>query len=431
MLLSQYPQTYRLHTLGLLSLAIYFYWVWQGSALSIYHFIASVTVLFTLSAYGIRFKNLDSNKNLILFYAIAFKVLGWFCLPLYEDDHFRFLLDGYLSTTGVNPYSVSPEALFDQANNSERLDEVLGQINHPNIATVYGPSLQSLFSLSAWISPLQAWPLRLLLFGFDLLLLMLLAKQVPTKYLILFAWSPLIIKEFAFTIHPDILGALFLLLAFLTAKRGYLASAGIFLALAAGTKIFAIIAIPYVLRLKLKSWLFFIITCLSLTIPWGMIAWFPPGLQQMGNEWIFNAPLYFIAINLGWLTPENLFAFKVLMLSLLAITYTLTWLFWLSKRIDTSQALSISFGLLFLFSPVANPWYFIWLLVFATFRPQAWAWVASLAVLLSYVSGINLPSDSELGLYQIPISVIYLEVALIVSALLFGFYRHAQQKQKP
>ena len=48
------------------------------------------------------------------------------------------------------------------------------------------------------------------------------------------------------------------------------------------------------------------------------------------------------------------------------------------------------YGLLLLLSPVVNPWYLLWLLPFAAIRPSPWAWTASVAVLLSYATGLNL-----------------------------------------
>lgn len=41
-------------------------------------------------------------------------------------------------------------------------------------------------------------------------------------------------------------------------------------------------------------------------------------------------------------------------------------------------------------SPVVNSWYPLWLLPFAAIFPGAWAWTAATAVLLSYVTGLNL-----------------------------------------
>ena len=72
-----------------------------------------------------------------------------------------------------------------------------------------------------------------------------------------------------------------------------------------------------------------------------------------------------------------------------------------------------------------NPWYLIWLLPFAAIYPSAWAWTASLAALLSYVSGINLFTDPDMQAYEQPLWARLLEFALIGAALLFDLRRRA------
>ena len=78
------------------------------------------------------------------------------------------------------------------------------------------------------------------------------------------------------------------------------------------------------------------------------------------------------------------------------------------------------FGVLLLLSPVINPWYLLWLLPFAVVFPSVWAWTASVAVLLSYVTGLNLP-DYTLQPYEQPVWVRGLQFGLIFLALAADF----------
>jgi len=80
------------------------------------------------------------------------------------------------------------------------------------------------------------------------------------------------------------------------------------------------------------------------------------------------------------------------------------------------------FGAFLLVSPVINPWYLLWLLPFAVIVPSVWAWTASVAVLLAYVTGLNL-NDSELQTYQQPAWVRPLEFGLILAALAWDLIR--------
>ena len=71
---------------------------------------------------------------------------------------------------------------------------------------------------------------------------------------------------------------------------------------------------------------------------------------------------------------------------------------------------------LLLLSPVLNPWYLAWWLPLATLAPSRTAWVASFAVMLSYVTGLNL-ADSSLQAYEQPPWVFALEFGAILLAL--------------
>ena len=48
------------------------------------------------------------------------------------------------------------------------------------------------------------------------------------------------------------------------------------------------------------------------------------------------------------------------------------------------------YGLFLFAAPVINPWYALWLLPFAAIYPSLWAWTASWALFLSYITGLNL-----------------------------------------
>ena len=63
----------------------------------------------------------------------------------------------------------------------------------------------------------------------------------------LYAWCPLVVKEIAFTAHPDGLGVGLLLAALVLAQGRRWRSAAVCLGLACGAKIFALVLVPFVL----------------------------------------------------------------------------------------------------------------------------------------------------------------------------------------
>ena len=84
------------------------------------------------------------------------------------------------------------------------------------------------------------------------------------------------------------------------------------------------------------------------------------------------------------------------------------------------------YGVLLAFWPVVNPWYLLWLLPFAAIRPSVWAWTASVVVLLSYITGLNL-NDMDLHPFAHPSWVRPLEYGLILLALAYDIWRRARR----
>jgi len=58
--------------------------------------------------------------------------------PLFEDDYYRYMWDGYQTATTNDPYTLAPEFFFDE-DVPEIFEPILSLINYPNVETVYGP----------------------------------------------------------------------------------------------------------------------------------------------------------------------------------------------------------------------------------------------------------------------------------------------------
>jgi len=70
---------------------------------------------------------------------------------------------------------------------------------------------------------------------------------------------------------------------------------GLLLALAIGSKVFAIVLIPLLLGLQWRAWLSFFMGILLITAPFLSIEpWVPEGLGEMARQWLFNAPIYML-----------------------------------------------------------------------------------------------------------------------------------------
>lgn len=371
---------------------------------------------FTVWFYHWR-ENKEVSLSLLVIFAVLFRAVGILSYPVLEDDAFRYLWDGSMTIEFGTPYGYIPADFFDNDNLSYRFEEILGLINYPSIATIYGPLCQVIFALAYVIAPGELWPIQLVFALADMGVIFLLLKLARPLWVLLYAWSPLVIKEFAFTAHPDVLGVFCLLSAYLLCKHNKFILVGMFVGLAAGVKIFAIVLLPFLFKFQWRAYLSFALTVILLSLPWGFTqAWLPEGLKAMTDDWLFNAPVY--SLFGKWLSINTI---KIILLSIYACVMAITcfrYLFIQNSKENSFRPDLIFLGL-FICTPALNAWYLVWLLPFAVIYPSLWAWTASVAILLAYASGINL-SVSGLAPYQIPYSVLMLEFGLIAFAAIIG-----------
>ncbi|MBL4852530.1 MAG: hypothetical protein JKY90_09710 [Gammaproteobacteria bacterium] len=387
----------------------------SGEAVGLYQFLIAELLLMALwlAAFGIG-RDFNCIKSILL-WALIFRVIGLWGLPILEDDWYRYLWDGYRFVTDGTPYGVAPSAFFASESLPGRFTEIIGQINNPDLPTIYGPTLQYLFALAYLISPGELWGLKLIMLCADLGLIAILLRLAPVGYVLLYAWCPLVIKEIAFTAHPDGIGVFLLLAALFLRSRHYYAAAVIVAALAVATKVFALLIVPWVLwRLSVKYWLLFFASLGTVYLPFivqGSSDFF--SLFVFAQYWEFNAAAYAVL---------NLFLSDSIAKLSLAVLF-LVWLGWYFFKSQDQHTFVMPradwvFGLFLLISPVINAWYWLWVLPFAVIFPSRWAWTASAALLLSYCVGLHLPS-SDLGAYEMPDWIRIVEFSIIAIALLF------------
>lgn len=323
----------------------------------------------------------------LLLWAALLRIAAGFAQPILEDDFYRYLWDGYRFVEAGSPFGAAPADFFMDPSVPPVMREVLDGINYPELPTIYAPVQQALFALSYLIAPAQLWPLQALLCGIDLALLALLWHLGARGGAWLYALSPLVLKEIAFTAHPDGIGAALIVLALWGRTTGRLHLAAVACGLAAATKIFALALIPFVLwRLPLRLWLLALLSAATAYAPFLLHATDAGTLAVFARHWEFNPALYAViraALNgLDWpLAPR----------ALSGLLYAVLW-FYLLRRFHARTAEGwqlprgdLLIGGLLLFSPVINAWYLLWLLPFAALRFSYTAWLASGLVLLSYL----------------------------------------------
>lgn len=364
---------------------------------------------------------------ILLLLAIVFRIPSLFIEPLFEDDHYRYLWEGFLSAEGFNPYLVVPADFFG-VNLSPKMSAVLDGVSYPEYTSVYGAAAQAIFSFSYCLSPGEIWPLKLMVFSAEVLLLYVLYYRISPRSFVLFAFCPLLLHAMSINVHVDIMALALVAVAFNSWHGRRAVVCGLLLGLACSIKIYVVILLPLFLfpavlsRRNLTVWNNWLPglyvsggACLSyfiIEMPF-LMAGTSSVMSAIaaGENWAFNNPLYY-AVHLLMGKPYTGLGF------MFGFIAAYTWVFFKPWSLEL-RALGC-FTALLVFSPVVNAWYFAWVLLFAAYREVGyWPWVAAVTLWLSYCSGVNLV-DSGLALYEVPWSLMLIEWLLPLLAFIWG-----------
>ncbi len=349
---------------------------------------------------------------LIVGFGLLFRATLFFSQPIQEDDFYRYLWDGAVVAEGLNPYQFAPlsvrqppqtaepalRAFVELAEQDARLSFVLARVNHPHIPTIYPPLAQAVFGLTAWIVPGSLSALRLVFVACELglcgvLLVLLRHLTLSPLLLVIYAWSPLVIKETMNSTHYDVLPTFCLVLAVALMVKGRGVLAQLSLAAAALAKLYPALLLPvFFARVWKVHGRAHALLGLSAAGA-ALIAGYAPfwqvggglwtGTRTFAGQWQANSLIF---PGLVALVGERWLANGLVLAGLgCAVLLVST----RSKLEDDRQfvdSCGLLLGVLFLLSPVGNPWYFVCLVPFLTLLPRrSWLLLSGL-LCLYYVS---------------------------------------------
>lgn len=195
-----------------------------------------------------------SNLFLILVTAIILRGIAMTTEPGLTSDAYRYVWDGRLTLAGFSPYLHIPA---DEQLAAFRDPAVFPHINQRDTAfTIYPPAAQLVFAAGAWLDRIVGTGadaghngMKAIMALFEVatisaLLVWLRTEGLPPERVLIYAWHPLPIWEFASQIHIDAAATTLLLLGVLAAVRSRQGLAGVLLALAALVKYFPVVLIP-------------------------------------------------------------------------------------------------------------------------------------------------------------------------------------------
>ncbi|MEO1151199.1 MAG: glycosyltransferase 87 family protein [Pseudomonadota bacterium] len=197
-------------------------------------------------------------------------------VPIFEDDWFRYLWEGALTTENISPYTTRPadgfsEDLFGNPRApstredinalrdlSAQYDQYAYNVAYPYLSTIYPVGAQAAFAAASKIAPMSLFAWRSVLIGADLVavaLLLLLLRRVGRSGLWsgLYWLNPLVIITGFNGAHMDILLTAPMVLTFLFVRAHRPFFAGLGLGLCAAIKVWPLLLAPLVLRGVIKG----------------------------------------------------------------------------------------------------------------------------------------------------------------------------------
>ncbi len=380
--------------------------------------------------------SLTSPLPLILMFSVFFRITLLFSIPIHESDFYRYLWDGKSATHGINPFLYEPGALklyeqkitapFKESNNSvtwrgrefaasekqilSQLQQLRDQnpilhrrVSHQAVPTIYPPTAQAVFALSAWLFGDSLIGLKIILLSFDLLIILLLTSilrqlKINPAWVIIYAWSPLVLKEFANSAHYDAVPLFFTLLAiyFALGQTRKLKTAA---ALALGTlaKFFSVILLPVLLPPRLSQWKSYTLFSAIILIAYlPFFFWNQAGPQQVfaglgvyNQHWQYNAGLFALIqqslLSITSISPGDLQPAKIIVALILIAVIGRQSFRPAGDQQDLFKRCFIIIAALFVLSPTAFPWYYTWVMPFlCVFPSRSWimlSWLLPLSYL--------------------------------------------------
>ncbi|MEM9366264.1 MAG: hypothetical protein AAGD07_09715 [Planctomycetota bacterium] len=244
--------------------------------------------------------SLQRPLKAIVLWAVVFRLVMLVSIPIQEVDLYRYLWDGAVAAQGISAFQHSPAeviAVVDDASTSvenswstdlERLAELarsqpglldaLRRVHYAHLPTVYPTTSQVVFASAFLTTPsdaslyLRTLILKSWLAGFDLatLLLILLCLRLaarPDSWCVLYAWCPLVLKEFANSGHLDAIAVMLTTLAIWllgraasqcgskrSDRRRDVWLACVALAFAVGAKLYPIVLMPLFTGVLFRRW---------------------------------------------------------------------------------------------------------------------------------------------------------------------------------
>lgn len=349
----------------------------------------SISLAMTALSVFIWHRELITPRMALILSLLACVILGTL-LPYTSNDSDRYLWDGAVFLSGLDPYTTSPN------------DPVVAELRktwptpeeHASYPTLYPPGGLSLFAICALAgSTYGIWVWKLMTTFAAMLTLVLIYKLLQerdiARHFHLVAFSPLLLLEAQVGAHLDIFSALGIIAGLWCIEKDRVLWAGIIIGLSATTKFLpAAIIGPYLFYLKPRQSMTLLMGSAGTWLSVYFIA-FGFGYKPIGllptffEKWRGGAPIYPLLESVKTVFGASNRAFLTSILGIAVLGFSASAVLAWNKKIETAVLLSLSIPLLL--SPVLFPWYLLALTPLFALRPNIAIFAAITLSPLSYI----------------------------------------------
>jgi hypothetical protein len=388
--------TVTLSTLGIAMLVLYRIGVHAKSVADITWFLKLVVVqiVIYLGAAWLSLRSRDSRSLLVvgLIFAALFRLSIIFYPPYLSDDIYRYVWDGRVQAAGINPYRYIPA---DEQLAGLRDTKIYPNINRRDYAhTIYPPVAEGAFFLITRVSQSVTWMKVFMVVSEALavwaLLKLLASFGLGRQRVLIYAWHPLTVWEFAGSGHVDALAIAFIALALLARRKHGETLIGFWLACATCVKVFPAVLLPAVyLRRSWKMPLAFVATILITYLPYlsvgpvRVLGFLPGYASERGM--VSGDQFYLLTVARRLLSAHvPTWAYLIFAVAVLGILSGWSMRDQLTGDISyIRNSLIIAAVFMLLIAPHFS-WYFCWLTLFLCFIPSVPVFYLTLASFVLY-----------------------------------------------
>ena len=345
----------------------------------------------------------ESRSVLIigLIFAALFRLSILFSPPYLSNDIYRYVWDGRVQAAGINPYRYIPA---DQSLVALRDEKIYPKINRRDYAhTMYPPMAEAIYFLTTRVSESVTW-MKATMVGFEAIAVWAIVQLLGSfglarQRVLIYAWHPLVVWEFAGSGHLDAIVIAFIALALLTCRKNAEVSTGVALACATLVKFFPVVLLPALYkRWSWKTPAAFALSAVVAYLPYLSVGplgalGFLPGYA--GERGMVSGEQFFVLDAVRRLFNAHLPTGIYLIFALSLLVAMSVWLV-RNQQGDgggyINSALIIASVFMVLLAP-HFPWYFCWLIPFLCFVPSMPVFYLTLASFLLYLTWLPYSAD--------------------------------------